>query len=69
MAKYEFPVAIGDIVTAVVEDDEHIVDIIHYEVCGVAQKGDKQYVIDKYGDLYEIGSELCLLGEHERKVP
>ena len=61
-ARYEFPVAIGDTVTAVVEDDEHVADIIHYEVCGVAQIGEKQYVIDKHGEMYEIGSQLCLLG-------
>lgn len=61
MAEYSFPVAIGDIVIAWVEDEEHIVDRIPYEVCGVAQIGDKQYVIDKHGEMYEIGSQLCLV--------
>lgn len=60
MAVYKFPVAIGDTVKAIVEDENHIESIVEYEVCGVAQKGDKQFVIDKYGDLYEIGSRLCL---------
>ena len=63
MAEYSFPVAIGDIVIAWVEDEEHIVDRIPYEVCGVAQIGDKQYVIDKDNELYEIGSQLCTVEE------
>jgi hypothetical protein len=68
MAEYKFPVAIGDTVTAVVEDEDHVVDIIHYEVCGVAQVGNKQYVIDKHGESFEIGSRLCLVEERDAKA-
>ena len=63
MAEYSFPVDIGDYVIAWVVDEENIVDRIPYEVCGVAQIGDKQYVIDDDGELYEIGSQLCTLEE------
>ena len=63
MAEYSFPVAIGDTVTAWVEDEEHIVDKVTYKVYGVAQEGNKQYVIDKDNELYEIGSQLCLVEE------
>ena len=59
--EYKFPVAIGDTVTALVEDEHHVVTIIPYKVCGVAQIGDKQYVIDEAGEKYEIGSKLCLV--------
>ena len=61
MSEYKFPVAIGDIVKAIVEDENHIVDIISYKVCGVAQIGDKQYVIDADGEKNEIGTKMCLV--------
>ena len=63
MAEYKFPVAIGDTVKALVEDENHVVDILPYKVFGVAQVGDKQYVIDKHGEMYEIGTQLCLVEE------
>ena len=59
MAVYKFPVAIGDTVKAWVEDD-HVVEDIEYKVHGVAQIGEKQYVIDEGGEMYEIGTRLCL---------
>ena len=61
MIEYKFPVAIGDTVRAIVEDEEHIVDFIDYKVCGVAQIGDKQYVFDECGEKYEIGTKMCLM--------
>lgn len=63
MSEYKFPVAIGDTVRAVVEDENHIVDLIDYKVCGVAQIGDKQYVFDDCGEMYEIGAQMCLVME------
>ena len=60
MAKYEFPVAIGG---AVVEDENHIVDLIDYKVHGVAQVDEKQYVIDECGEMYEIGTKMCLISD------
>ena len=64
MAEYKFPIAIGDTVKAMVEDEEnHIVKFIPYKVCGVAQIGDKQYVIDEDEELNEIGTRWCLLSE------
>ena len=63
MAEYKFPVAIGDTVKALVEDEDRVVDIIRYKVCGVAQVGDKQYVIDDSGEKYEIGTKFCLTEE------
>ena len=63
MKSYIFPVAIGDTVKAMVEDENHVVEIIRYKVHGVAQIGDKQYVIDESGEMYEIGSKLCLIDE------
>lgn len=62
MESYIFPVAIGDTVKAIVEDEHHVADIIRYKVHGVAQIGEKQYVIDEAGEMYEIGSKLCLVG-------
>lgn len=62
MESYIFPVAIGDTVKAIVEDENHVKTMIKYKVCGVAQIGDKQYVIDECGEMYEIGSETCLVG-------
>ena len=64
MAKYEFPVAIGDTVRAIVEDEDNVVDLIDYKVCGVAQIGEKQYVFDDCGEKYEIGTKMCLVEEH-----
>ena len=40
MAEYSFPVAIGDIVIAWVEDEEHIVDRIPYEDALEKARGD-----------------------------
>ncbi len=65
---YKFPVAIGDTVKAIVEDEHHVVDIIRYKVHGVAQIGDKQYVIDESGEMYEIGTKLCLIDE-KKEIP
>ena len=65
MESYIFPVAIGDTVTAWVEDEDHVKTKIEYKVCGVAQIGEKQYVIDECGEKYEIGSETCLVGVEE----
>ena len=67
MAIYEFPVAIGDTVRAFVEDERHIVDLIDYKVCGVAQIGEKQYVIDECGEMYEIGTRMCVVSEGREK--
>ena len=67
MSEYKFPVAIGDTVRAVVEDENHIVDLIDYKVCGVAQIGDKQYVFDDCGEMYEIGTKMCLVLERRAK--
>lgn len=61
MTKYKFPIAIGDTVRAIVEDENHIIDFIDYKVCGVAQIGEKQYVIDDCGEMYEIGTKMCLV--------
>jgi hypothetical protein len=65
MTEYKFPVSIGDTVKALVEDEDHVVDIIRYKVCGVAQIGEKQYVIDEGGEMYEIGTRFCLTEEEE----
>ena len=62
MESYIFPVAIGDTVTAWVEDEDHVVKDIKYTVCGVAQIGEKQYVFDECGERHEIGSRTCLVG-------
>ena len=62
MTVYKFPVAIGDTVKALVEDEHHVVDIIPYKVCGVAQIGEKQYVFDECGERHEIGSRTCVVG-------
>lgn len=67
MMKYEFPVAIGDTVNALVEDDNHIAKVIPYKVCGVAQIGEKQYVIDEDNELNEIGTRWCLVSEGKGK--
>ena len=64
MMKYEFPVAIGDTVRAYVEDENHIVELIDYKVRGVAQIGEKQYVIDDCGEMYEIGTRMCVVKEN-----
>lgn len=61
--EYKFPVAIGDTVKAVIEDENHIVRIVPYKVCGVAQIGETQYVIDEDKELNEIGTRWCLLEE------
>jgi hypothetical protein len=61
MESYIFPVAIGDTVKAIVEDEHHVKAKIEYKVCGVAQIGEKQYVIDESGEKFEIGSKLCLV--------
>ena len=63
MCEYKFPVAIGDTVKAVVEDENHVVKFVPYEVKGVAQIGEKQYVIDEDNELNEIGTRWCLLNE------
>lgn len=63
MAEYKFPVAIGDTVRAIVEDEKHIPELIEYKVCGVAQIGEKQFVFDNCGEMYEIGSPMCIVGE------
>ena len=65
MESYIFPVAIGDTVKAMVEDEHHVVEIVPYKVHGVAQIGDKQYVIDESGEKYEIGTRLCLTEEEQ----
>jgi hypothetical protein len=59
MTTYEFPVKIGDTVTSWCEDD-HVYEPVPLKVHGVAQIGDKQYVIDESGEKYEIGSKFCL---------
>ena len=70
MAEFKFPVAIGDTVKAIVEDEHHVAEIIQYKVHGVAQIGDKQYVIDEAGEMYEIGSKLCLVYEkNDNEIP
>lgn len=67
MIKYKFPVAIGDTVRAIVEDENHVVDLVDYKVCGVAQIGDKQYVFDDCGERYEIGTKMCLVNVNANK--
>lgn len=66
MAKYEFPVAIGDTVRAIVEDENKVADLIDYKVCGVAQIGEKQYVFDECGEMYEIGTKMCFVSEGKK---
>ena len=61
MESYIFPVAIGDTVKARVKDGDKV-DEVSYLVHGVAQIGEKQYVFDECGEMYEIGSETCLVG-------
>ena len=63
MKTYTFPVSIGDKVKAKVKDGDKV-DEVSYLVHGVAQIGDKQYVIDESGEMFEIGSDLCLVDEH-----
>lgn len=63
--EYKFPVAIGDTVKAVIEDENHIVKIVPYKVCGVAQIGETQYVIDEDKELNEIGTRWCLVEEQK----
>ena len=58
-----FPVAIGDTVRCVVEDENHVTDIVRYKVCGLAFRGGKYYVIDEEGTLSEIGSRFCVIFE------
>ena len=58
-----FPVAIGDTVRCVVEDENHVTDIIHYKVCGLAFRDGKYYAIDEEGTLCEVGSRFCVVLE------
>lgn len=58
-----FPVAIGDTVRCVVEDENHVTDIVRYKVCGLAFRDGKYYAIDEEGALSEIGSRFCVVLE------
>ena len=56
-----FPIAIGDTVRCVVEDENHVTDIVRYGVRGLAFMDGKYYVIDDEGTLCEVGSRFCVV--------
>lgn len=56
-----FPLTVGDTVKCVVEDENHVTDILEYTVHGLAVFNGKKYVITKDGQLNEIGTADCIL--------
>ena len=56
-----FPVSVGDTVHYIERSSERVVSFVPYEVCGLALKDGKQYVITADGDLNEIYGENCIL--------
>ena len=62
-AVYSFPVQIGDTVKCLVKDENNVVDLISYKVCGLAVILNTQYVITEDGMLNEINTVDCILPE------
>lgn len=58
-----FPIAVGDTVRCVVEDENCVTDIICYKVRGLAFMDGKYYAIDDEGTLCEVGSRFCVVLE------
>ena len=54
------PVKVGDSVLSVLEDEDHVVEILPWTVCGVAFYDGKYYAMDECREMYEVGSSMCL---------
>jgi len=54
------PVKVGDNVISVLEDEDHVVELFSWRVCGVALFEGRYYALDESREMYEVGSSLCL---------
>jgi hypothetical protein len=63
MKKITFPIKVGQTVHALVEDENHVTELVPYTVAGLAYFKDKLYVFDDDGEMYEIGTRYCIIPE------